>query len=175
MGQLMNVQRIYFRDAVKDMQGFTMGVTSHNAKPGDPSRQKGNINRNATQEQQKFYRTRGKQFNEVMRKLLGKDAERFETQTINNAPNVDATKTMKQLHGAGQNDPNFGPRGTIFVAKENLNSPNENAFPGTYAHELANTVDYRINGSERTYGSRSLRDHDTGAHVETIMFGDLQY
>jgi hypothetical protein len=84
---------------------------------------------------------------------------------------------MKQLHNAtGQNDPNFGPRGTIFVAKENFNSPNKNAFFGTYAHELANMVDYRINGSETTYGSPTIRrDHDTGAHVETIMFGDLQY
>jgi hypothetical protein len=66
-----------------------------------------------------------------------------------------------------------------------------NAIFGTYAHELANMIDYRSggtqvipgpHGNETRFGDpngipipeSNERDYDTGANVENCMFGSLQ-
>jgi hypothetical protein len=57
-----------------------------------------------------------------------------------------------------------------------------NAIFGTYAHELGNILDRRLNPNQtpekrgRTYGNeKDPHDTDTGAAIEKCIFGSLQY
>ena len=57
-----------------------------------------------------------------------------------------------------------------------------NAIYGTYAHELGNVLDIRLNPKApqaqygRTYGNpKDAVDTDTGAAIERCIFGSLQY
>jgi hypothetical protein len=85
------------------------------------------------------------------------------------------------------NQPDNGPLGVIYISTDLVfsNGSNvENAIFGSYAHELANILDERLNppGTTNgqpyggTYGNprEPQGDPDTGAQVEICIFGALQ-
>jgi hypothetical protein len=62
------------------------------------------------------------------------------------------------------------------MSKEEFYYGTDRGFYGTYAHELANVLAWRLSGDPYRYGNANLpgniyHDPDTGAHVETLMFG----
>jgi RHS repeat-associated protein len=142
-----------------------------------------------------FYANYGKQFNHCIWSVFGADAKRIAYQTLANAPFVNTKFSDLQLGGPGMaggnpgdgaaawNQPDKGPHGTVYIAKGGFysNGPNaENANYGSYAHELANILDGKLNPQgttggqpyEGTYGqANDPWDADTGAQVEECMFG----
>ena len=149
---------------------------------------------NPTAAKMSFYVQHGTLLNQCIHTVFGADASQIPTQTMNNAPILNTTKNQDQLTAmAGTpavawNQPYAGPHGTVFISKELYNSTGSNtlnAIYGTYAHELANILDERLNppgttGGQpygRTYGNpfEPEGDSDTGAQVEICMFGSMQY
>jgi len=120
-------------------------------------------------------------------------AQVMERQTLRNAPNVDISQTMAQLRGQGgineRVDPYSGRHGTIHIASNlpvwttttgQIISTQEN-YLGTYAHELGNLLSARYTGDGNTHGTRqgilgavsgNIRDFDTGARLESCIFGN---
>ncbi len=90
---------------------------------------------------------------------------------------------------AGNNDPGFGKNGKVFVSQEVYTSRGanvRNAVFGTYAHEVGNILDAKINPNPPNYESNypnanpvdpvtGVLDGDAGANVERCVFGSLQY
>jgi hypothetical protein len=144
-----------------------------------------------TQIKKAFYKQYGKAFNDAIKKVFGKDANKQGVlpQTLANAPKVDITKTSKEitemkhstvpLAGANKADMSAYPagpipayNGTVFIASDFVNSGNTLEIFKTYAHELADLLDMQVNARETTYGDPhdSDNDPDTGQRVEKTMF-----
>jgi RHS repeat-associated protein len=125
-----------------------------------------------------------RRFDQAIAGVMKMYALQVPPQTAQNAPFLNRTFTSKQLyaialsHGgravqtqavAGFSDPFKGPNGTIYMSKNTQINPFR-----IYAHELANTLDARMFGSQRTFGhvpNELNNDPDTGATVELSMFG----
>ncbi len=151
--------------------------------------------------QKMFYKRLGKAFNTALQKVFGKDFSKVGTQTLANAPHLDTSKTLADLHQMGKgenaearnrpdfsdpNQPSLAQNGTIFIPSEAVASGNLNRVSGDYAHELANLLDFQINrysgavGTEQNYVTPDIKndypdDADTGMTVEVTMFGKPQF
>ena len=143
--------------------------------------------------QKQFYKQHGNAFNAAVNKVFGKDASKVPEQTLANAPKLDTTKSRADLSAMGKGEPtearNRGNSdtyqakdGTIFIPTETVASGKMNVISGDYAHELANLLDFQINGfrnAEKNYGNSdpntNFGDRDTGMNVEVTMFGSPQY
>jgi hypothetical protein len=106
------------------------------------------------------------------------DAANIPTQTLANAPVLNANFNANQLAVAfqqqaptvvGENNPNLCPNGTVYIANEIFNCPNTlNAIFGTFVHELRNVLDEQMNppgttGGQPyggTYGNKCEGDDD---------------
>jgi RHS repeat-associated protein len=136
-----------------------------------------------------FYTQFGALFNKCIQKVFGASAAKIPTQTISNAPilnvSLDAAG-VGALCGSGEaegcNSPNSGTYGTVYIDSADYwdaaNYPGVNLRAGTYAHELANILNDKLNGSEYTFGNAANApngDPDTGEQVEQCMFGQPQY
>jgi RHS repeat-associated protein len=134
-----------------------------------------------------FYLKFGQTLNQCIQDVFGGDAAQVPVQTFKNAPILNATRTDAQLgDSSGRNNPTAGPFGTAYVASDTVfhaSGPNVlNAIMGTFAHELGNMLDERLNPpgtTDRDYGytygdPQDPFDHDTGAQIEECVFGDLQ-
>jgi hypothetical protein len=127
-------------------------------------------------------------------------ANRIPRQTINNAPDVDMSRTTADIgrltgvsNAAGTTlpgDENRGRFGTLRIANDipDIFSPqlrrtvtSDEIAQRTYAHELGNLLSRRYgNGSERTFGDPNgrvgvsgIRDYDTGSRLEECIFGNI--
>jgi len=132
-----------------------------------------------------FYERYGQLFNDCIKQVFGKDAKNVPKQSLRNAPRLVATLNRKQVGAIsgggladGSSDNRKGPYGTVYISREGYNAGTSNTLQfifGTFAHETANLLDYRLNFTDsRTYGNPSDRiDTDTGAAVERCMFGTL--
>ena len=123
-------------------------------------------------------------------------AQVMERQTLRNSPIVDMSQTMGQIGAQGYEtdatDPYNGRYGTIHIASNlpgwhtttgQTISVQENYFR-TYAHELGNLLSARYTGDGNTHGIRagimgavsgSILDFDTGARLESCIFGNGGY
>lgn len=114
------------------------------------------------------------------------------TQTLANSPGLNLGLTSAQIGArvnlgpqAALNAPGEGRSGKVYVSKEFSESTGSNALNaiyGSYAHELGNILDAKINPSgtrtrpyQNVYGDKDdPTDKDTGAAVERCIFGALQ-
>ncbi|HXJ11516.1 MAG TPA: hypothetical protein VNH19_04525 [Candidatus Limnocylindrales bacterium] len=144
-----------------------------------------------------FYLVYGPKLNNCIESVFGSDAAKVPQQTIQNAPVLNAGYTEQQLStmahnpngSVGWNKPDLGPHGTVYVASNTIfdaTGPNTlNAIFGTFAHELGNILDERMNppGTTNgqpwggTYGNphEPNLDWDTGQQIEDCIFGGPQY
>lgn len=140
-----------------------------------------------------FYLIHGTQLNNCIQDVFGGDGANVPQQTLQNAPILNANYTQAELSAAAGtgsvawNAPNLGPNGTVFVASDTIyhsgGTNGLNAIFGSFAHELGNILDEKMNppGTTgqpygRTYGDpNDPNDTDTGAQLEECVFGSLQY
>jgi len=123
-------------------------------------------------------------------------AQVMERQTLRNAPNVDLNQSFAQMGAQGyindKTDPTNGRYGTIHIAsglpswtttKGQTISVQENYFR-VYAHELGNLLSARHTGDGNTHGTRAgivgavsgnILDYDTGARLESCIFGNAAH
>jgi hypothetical protein len=123
-------------------------------------------------------------------------AQVMERQTLRNSPNVDMSQTYAQMGAQGyendRSDLTNGRYGTIHIASGlpswttqsgQTISVQENYFR-VYAHELGNLLSGRYTGDGNTYGTRAgivgavsgnILDYDTGARLETCIFGNAAH
>ena len=159
--------------------------------PREPNPRGGRAPRNPRDVKRDFYRDYEKVLNDCIKQVFGADAAKLPKQTLKNAPILNARHTGKQIgamSGAPYSVGNSGPAGpydTVYIAREVFfgNTPNTlNAIYGTFVHELGNILDIRLNPNPpsgqlgMTYGNpNDPLDKDTGAALETCVFGSLQY
>jgi len=144
-----------------------------------------------------FYKQHGKDANAAIQKVFGKDASKVPKQTLANSPHLDTSKSLQDLHKMGKGEDAESrnradtttyqaQNGTIFIPTEAVGSGNMNRIFGDYAHELANLLDFQINGyngpigPEQNYVTPDIKtkypnDADTGMTVEVTMFGAPQF
>jgi RHS repeat-associated protein len=157
----------------------------HEALHAAPKRNPGDVKKD-------FYKQYGQKLNKCIKKVFRKDAAKVGPQTLKNAAILDASLNGEQVgansgvaSAVGSSAPFKGAHGTVYVASGvfNGNTPNTlNAIYGTYAHELGNILDIRLNRHVsqakygRNYGNpKDPQDTDTGAALEKCIFGSLQY
>jgi hypothetical protein len=143
-----------------------------------------------TQWKQSFYTQFGALFNKCIQKVFGASAAKIPIQTMANAPILNVSLNAAGVgaacgskDAAGCNAPNAGGTyGTVYIDTTDYwdaaNYPGVNFRAGTYAHELANILNFKLNGSETTFGNAANapnKDGDTGEQVEQCMFGQPQY
>jgi hypothetical protein len=151
-----------------------------------------NRSRNPINVKRDFYKDYGKALNDCIKQVFGKDSRKIARQTLRNAPILNARLNRQQvgaISGVGGADGSSrvdrGRYGTVYVASEVFNSNTSNtlnAIYGTFAHELGNMLDARLNPNVsqekymRNYGNpNDPVDTDTGAALERCLFGSLQY
>jgi hypothetical protein len=130
-----------------------------------------------------FYRIYGRRLARCIWKVFGTDSNKLHHQNIKNAPDIDSRFSIGNLvDNYGAPDAGRGDNGTAIIAKEVFEGGHIKAVYGTYAHELGNILDIKLNPSGangrtigRTYGDHSgrVRDTDTGSAIERCIFGGL--
>ena len=110
-------------------------------------------------------------------------------QTIRNAPELDVSLTQFQLQGYTQADATQGTfsltgkrgYGTVYIASDLYGMISADERVRTYFHELGNILAASITGDIQGahYGNPNgignAKDPDTGARLETCIFGSVPF
>jgi hypothetical protein len=143
---------------------------------------------NVTAWKKGFYYLYGAKLNNCIQQIFGASSK-VAIQSITNSPSINlnysSTSLAKTFYPeqnaiVGWNNPTVGTYGVVYIATDYWNTPSQKAGEvqsGTYIHELGNTLNYDLNGSETTFGDSSDPvDRDTGERVEKCVFdGVAQY
>ncbi|MFB3922567.1 MAG: RHS repeat domain-containing protein [Terriglobia bacterium] len=140
-----------------------------------------------------FYQDYGEHLNDCILKVFCEDAASVPIQMVSNAPAVITSRTQAQLGAmsnmsgastnlaSGSNAAFSGRYGTIFISAEDWAASSLSYLQRTYAHELGNILDARLNyrpghpeNYEMTYGNPEVTPRgepaDTGAALEDCIF-----
>lgn len=114
-------------------------------------------------------------------------------QTLRNAPELDTSLTQFQLQGYTQAEhtqgtygfPGSAGNGTVYIASDLYGRLSTDEKVRTYFHELGNILSHRsTGGNARAFGNpngigrspdKAKRDPDTGARLESCIFGSVPF